>query len=75
MNSTHAAVGVGGSAFGALLSAAIAGTWHIDPMLAATWVGVGSGVVGTLGALAVWFLKWKFPDAPPFPPSGGRPNA
>lgn len=67
MNSTHGAAAIGGTAFGAALAAVIAATWHIDVGLATNWVIVASGVLGAFGAFVVWWIKWRWPDAPPLP--------
>ena len=72
MNSTHALTGLGGGAFGAALASVIAATWHLDPTVAANWVTVASGVAAFVGGLVVWFVKWKWPDAPPLPDALAR---
>ena len=72
--STHAAAGVGGGAFGAALAGSIAGTWHLDPTVAANWVVVVLGVIGAIGGLVAWYFAWKFPTVAP-PPPLGEPDA
>lgn len=67
VDSTHAVAVGGGTAFGGALAAVIAGTFHLDPTLAAAWVTVAAGIAGSIGGLAVWFVKWRFPSAPPLP--------
>lgn len=67
MNSTHVVAGLGGGAFGAALGGAIAGTWNIDPTIAANWVTVAAGVAGFVGGLVIWYFSWKYPSVPPPP--------
>ena len=67
MDSTHAAAGGVGLSFGAALAGAIAGTWKLDPQTAADWVVVATGVASFVGAMVVWYIRWKYPSAPPPP--------
>jgi hypothetical protein len=66
-DSTHALAGAGAGAAGGLLVAAISGTWHLDPTLVGDWVGVGMGALTFLGSVLVWWIRWKWPAAPPLP--------
>lgn len=75
MNSTHAYAAGGGTVFGAALTSVLSGTFQIEPALAADWVSVGAGIAGFLIAMAAWWLKWKYPDAPPLPDLSARTDA
>lgn len=67
MDSTHgAAAGVGGT-LGSALTAVLASTFHWDVSLAANWVVVIMSAAGFVAALVVWWVKWKWPSAPPLP--------
>jgi len=67
MNSTHAAVGIGGTSAVAMLTVLLTG-WHgfdADHATAASWL-IANGV-GGIYALAAWFISWKWPNVPPLP--------
>lgn len=67
MDSSHGAAAGGGGMFGAALAAVLASIFHWDVSLAANWVVVITTAAGAAGALAVWFVKWRWPSAPPLP--------
>lgn len=67
MNSDHAAGGLVGTPVGAALVAVIAASFHIDPTLASNWVVVGTAAGGSLIALIIWWVRWKYPQMPPLP--------
>jgi hypothetical protein len=67
MDSSHATIGVGSGAAVGVLTGILAGTWKMDPKLAANWAMAIIGAAGGGWALALWFIKWKYPDAPPLP--------
>lgn len=67
MDSTHAAVGIGAGGAVGILGSLIAGTWHLDPSLADDWAMALVGAAGFLGGYITWFIRWKWPSAPPLP--------
>lgn len=67
MDSTHAAVGIGAGGSVGVLTGLIAGTWHLDPNLSADWAMAAVGVAGFAGGWVTWFIRWKWPSAPPLP--------
>jgi hypothetical protein len=79
MNSTHTAVGIGSGGAVGILTGIIAGTWHLDPNLAADWAMALVGAAGFAGGMVIWFIKWKYPTAPALPgelvdiPAGAPP--
>lgn len=66
-SSTHALAGLGGSTLGGSIVAIISNVGHIDPAIAADWQNVIVGVGGGFLAFVAWFIKWRWPDAPPLP--------
>lgn len=67
MNSTHAAVGIGGTSAVAMLTVLLTG-WHgldADHAAAAAWL-IATGV-GAIYGMAAWFIAWKWPSVPPLP--------
>lgn len=67
MNNTHALAGLGGTVFGAALVALISAHFAFSADTASSWVTVAGGVAGTVGAYVQWFIRWKWPSAPPLP--------
>ena len=67
MDSTHAAVGIGAGGSVGVLAGLIAGTWHLDPTLSADWAMAVVGAAGFVGGYVTWFIRWKWPGAPPLP--------
>jgi hypothetical protein len=67
MDSTHAAVGVSAGGAVGILTGLIAGTWKLDPTLASDWAMAVVGTAGFAGGWLTWFIRWKWPSAPPLP--------
>ncbi len=67
MDTSHGAAAAGGGAFGAALAGVLASTFHWDVNLASNWVIIITSVATGVGALVVWWIKWKYPAAPPLP--------
>jgi glucan phosphoethanolaminetransferase (alkaline phosphatase superfamily) len=67
MDSTHAAVGLGGISATAMLTTLLTGWHNLDAAHAAAAAGLTVGALGTFGGYAAWYVKWKYPTVPPLP--------
>jgi hypothetical protein len=67
MNATHAAVGVSATSSVAMLTVLLTGFHGLDADHAAAAAWLTTTALGGAGMLAAWFVKWKWPSAPPLP--------
>jgi D-arabinose 1-dehydrogenase-like Zn-dependent alcohol dehydrogenase len=67
MNATHTATMLGGTSAVAMLTVLLTGFHGLDDThaTAAAWL-ISTGV-GSIGMLVAWWIKWRYPAAPPLP--------
>jgi hypothetical protein len=67
MNSSHGYAAGGGGVLGAAVVGVLVEQFHLSATLASNWVIISSALAVSGLGLVVWFVKWKWPDAPPLP--------
>lgn len=75
MNASHAAVAGISTAFTAYLTTILTGYHGLDAAHAAAWSGLCVTLIGAVYALIAWWVKWRWPSAPPLPEMSIRERA